>query len=697
MATPSTPLPARAPIGLPDLAESSFAIEQPGRSDVEWFVQRLTAQPASPGTSETLRRSVLHEAAAEMARWLIDDALDQDGSPVMDVDVAPAAWADELPGFVVRFRSEPDRSAAALAECGRALRALHVSEFSARLLGRVRERKLAQFERDLGRSGRVENVVLARWLAVCIADRVVPCALSFLLQRRRAAWNELTAEACAVEWFTAWGDEQPSILTIGPPGHGIDTSAVWQRIAAVAAATGPEDLAALRDAQAASGDSAVAVAAAADWPYASSPVAPAEVSLQRRHDNALDLDDLQFANGVRVLVKATDFARDQILIAVCVGAGQSHLTDDERQAARLFDLMVPEAGLRRLAAAELRLVASTRDARVSVRTEPGRFLLRGACDRASLAFQFEWLVAQLSEPRFDAVVHRRVCASHRSEFAPTRASATSVEMEFSSRLTGQPVGYAPARVAAVDLDAVRALFAAHWRDEPITVVVVGDLDVEQTIGLVAQTFGRRPLCRPAAEPAANVDDRAAPNVLHEVHEIAASETSSAVTVLAPLPDLRGVAMSRALVLALIVQDRLRAMLRESMGATYAGRAEVYEFATASRALVIRAAAKVAPGREQDVRDAMLHVLAAMGSDGVTAVELDGVRALVQNELRAQDRNNDYWCQRLSLVHREPAMLHEWTASADDLETLTAADLSALAATYFAPGRLSSLVLKAEPR
>ncbi|HEX5053647.1 MAG TPA: insulinase family protein [Planctomycetota bacterium] len=685
---PTTPLPARAGLGSPTLTDTVFAIDEPDRHDVEWFVQCPGAPAATLHTADSLRLEVLEEAAAEMARWTLVHELEQSGSAVMDVDVTQVH--DELPAMLVTFRCEPARTTEALEACARVVRSRLQRGFSRQLLDRVRTAKVAELDRDLAAYLRVDSAGVARWLANTLAAGEVPADWSFVHDLLRAAWADLTIDSCNGAWRAAWSAATPSLVSIGPPGHGVDAAAIWRRAAdgelpvdeAPAAAPRPHT---------------VPPDPAASWPYASRSVEGTTEPVERRHDQALDLEDLRLPNGVHALVKATRLAPGQILVAANVGAGQSQLTERQLHAAQLFELMLPRSGLGKLPAGALRRLVSTRTASVSMRCEPGRFLVRGQCDRESLAFQLEWLLAQCTDTDLDEDVRSQVAEANVSRFALAKGSSTEATLGFLARLAGQSLGYVPEQVAAVGLDEVREFFAAFWSPAPITLVVVGDLDVEQTIALAARTFGRLPPRRSPEALAAGMPYRPVTVVLHEEHDLTTTEDNSTVALFAPLPDLQGLVKTRAQVLALMLGDRFEARLREAMGAIYSCQASGYELATASRCSVLWIRLKVAPGRESEVLAAARQELAAIATHGVTAAELDGVRAQVLNERQRQRQTNLYWLDVLSGAHRDPAALRDLVQGVDEVRAWTPEQLSADAATYLAADQVSSLVLRARPK
>jgi zinc protease len=360
----------------------------------------------------------------------------------------------------------------------------------------------------------------------------------------------------------------------------------------------------------------------------------------------------------------------------------------------LFELLVPEAGLRRVPSQTLRRLASTRAASVTVRTEPDRFVVAGRCDRASQAFQFEWLLAQATEPAFDAAAHRRVTESTGARYGFVGASVLGMRQAFAERLTGQAVGFLAERVAAVTLEQVQDLFAARWRGQPITLVAVGDLDVEATITIAARTFGTLPGRRAPDELAADLRYRPIERALQERLDLPAGETSSWIQFFVPLPDLQRSTIRRGHLLAALLRPRLASILREAMGATYDCQVEVQWFASAMPCGSISITAKVAPGREHDVEAAIRRELGSLVADGVTTEELNGARRQLRNVVQEARQNNAYWSVRLSWAHLRPAGLQEWTAAEDELQHLSAAQLSATAAQWCAAEHLSVLVLRA---
>lgn len=681
---PATPLPPRAPLGVPDLHDTVFAIDEPGRSDVACRVMGFALESSSMADLVALRRGVRRTVAAEMARWRLHAALDQAGSPTMDFDVRTASLGDELGGIALTFRSAPDRLQTAIGECARACRDLAADEFTETLLQRVRDRVRTEIDRSFTADEQGDAPTTAQWLATCVADGETPVSPERMHRLTCEALDALTAAECAAEWFAVWDRELPAICTVGPPGQPVDAAAIWR------ANAGPRRHAPVA-AETHDGPAVVARTGGDDWAYATAADGPLP-AVERRRDAALDVEDLQFQNGVHVLIRPSSLRRGQVLVRARIGNGYALLSAEQRCAALLQARMRSSAGLERCPAARLRELAGRR-ARVRMGIDADAFVFEGETEPEALQFLLEWLLAEIDEPGFHDAVRDRVAAEYVAKNDVAVGSSAALMLDFLTRLVGESVGATPRRVTEVPLADVRRLWADAVVHAPITLVLVGDLDLERTVALVAQTFGRRPAAAAGSPPARS--QRLVANVRREEAELPPGARASTVAVFASTPIGSVADRTRARVPMAIVQDRLRNRIREAMGATYDCQVSILAVECAHPCTLLRLLVVTEPGRETEVLTAIREELAAIAA-GVTPAEIEAVRAPMRNDLRARSQDNDFWANCLGDAHGMPDALRDWARADDDLQAVDVDAVAAMAKEWFAPDRLSWLVMKAAP-
>jgi zinc protease len=341
-------------------------------------------------------------------------------------------------------------------------------------------------------------------------------------------------------------------------------------------------------------------------------------------------------------------------------------------------------------------VTSTRRASVDLATWPRRYELRGSTNREWLGFQLEWLQAQCTDPGWNEDAFVRALKEYLPLAEQRFRSSTGALQAFHGELARRQLEPLPSQVAAVQLLDLQKFFDSQWRNAPITLVIVGDLDIEETLTLVARTFGSL-APRPATpEAVAGPKYSIVASGLHQEHDLEAAEDSSTVGVFAPLaePDLTTDRPSLRL-LSLILAERVRARVREQLGETYAPSVGMYHFSTVLPSVVLWTNLRTAPGHERIVLDSTLREMESVRANGVSDQEVAGVYAVTRNRWAREHATNPGWIQDLAAVHSDPEAPEELRNRETALSRVTAADVKRVAERCLKPESLSTVILRAK--
>jgi zinc protease len=147
-------------------------------------------------------------------------------------------------------------------------------------------------------------------------------------------------------------------------------------------------------------------------------------------------------------------------------------------------------------------------------------------------------------------------------------------------------------------------------------------------------------------------------------------------------------------LAGVFEDRLRVVVREKLGDAYSPSASSAASDTYRGYGVFQAAVEVDPARTSLVQDAILTIAAELHAGGVTEEELERARAPVLTSIRESWRRNEYWLNSvLTQAQEKPQYLDYARTREPDFESITAAELSALAKEFLAPDRSARFIVR----
>ncbi len=417
---------------------------------------------------------------------------------------------------------------------------------------------------------------------------------------------------------------------------------------------------------------------------------PGEIA-ERRHVEDLDIHQVRFANGVRLNVKATDFQANSIRMLIRVGSGGLTEPEEKQGVALLSSLTFTSGGLGEHSSEELRRILAGRNVGVGFRVGEDAFEFSGGTSPADLELQLQLAAAFVTDPGYRPEALRLAQNSLREMYRNARFTAEGVlRNEVPRMLAGgdHRIGLPPEEaVNGLDLDDVR-----EWLEEPLKsgymeVTLIGDLAVEEAIGLVGKTLGALPeraAEKPELEDLREIDF---PDDTSDAEYTFESTIPNGITaVYWPTDDMEDIRKTRRLqTLARIFTDRMRVRIREEMGHAYSPYAVNHSSDTYYGFGLFYGLVSVHPERRVDVADVMVEIAAALHTDGVTEDELERALKPTLTSLRTALRDNGYWLGSVLANSQEDPKRLEWARHmVTDYESIRVEEITELAREYLDP-------------
>lgn len=448
-----------------------------------------------------------------------------------------------------------------------------------------------------------------------------------------------------------------------------------------------------------------AAAAAVAWPYAS--FGPAGAVTARRQVADLGLTVVEFANGVHLTVKPTEFTKDQILVDVSLGTGRLGLPAELARSYWMVNGDAPvfvAGGTGKLPLTDIQRILAARVVGASFDIDDRAFRLSGTTRPQDFATQLQLLTAFVADPGY------RVEAIERS-----RAGLATVLPQADSSATGVAARDTPALLHSGDarwstLPTAEMLAASKAEDEraliapalagQLDVTIVGDVTVDQAIAGVASTFGALPPRRPA--PAAKPPGASFPAATEAPVMLRHGGRVDQAIALQAWPTtgfFANIADARALVVAAeVVQSRLFDQLREIDGATYSPDVGAAASDTIDSYGFVQAQVELPPAKMAAFRTRLAAIVADLAAHPVSADELERARRPLL-EQRLRDRQlNSFWIAALPRAERDERRLAAIRDRAEGVQRVTAADVQRVIGRYLAghPAYQLEVVVKGQP-
>ncbi|MFC3069442.1 M16 family metallopeptidase [Phenylobacterium soli] len=446
--------------------------------------------------------------------------------------------------------------------------------------------------------------------------------------------------------------------------------------------------------------SAPAAQAQVTWPYES--FGPPGKVAESKDITDLETTFVRFENGVRLTVKPTKFRDDEVLVRVNIGRGMLDLPRD-RQSLKWASGAVIEGGLKKISNEDMERVLASKVFGATFGVGEDAFVLSGTTRREDLDTELQVLTAYASEPGWRPQGFERIKAASKTLQDQYEATDSGVlGRDLSGLLHGGDRRFTfPSRseMASASLADLQAQVAGHLAQDPIELVVVGDVSVEAATDAVARTFGalppRKPLppLDPAQEKVAFPAPTAQPLVL--THK---GRADQAIAYMAwPTADFwsNPQRAREDAVMGEVMGLRLIEQIRQVQGATYSPSVSYSHSLVWTGWGYVSAAVEVPPQKLDGFFADVAKIAADLAAKGPTADELERAKKPRIDAIRKSQVTNQYWLSELSGAQEDPRHLDFIRQLVPGTERVSAVDVQRAAATFLQDAKAWKLEVRAQ--
>lgn len=655
-------------------------LPEPEAPAVQVAIQTVVSYAAEPDNAANRLKYLPRELALRMLNRRFSILAKQEGAPFLSGQVGATEQFDFFRNASVELSCKPEQWRAALAVGEQELRRALEFGFQQPELDEAAAALRNSLEQAVRSAATRRSEGLASNLVESLIDDEVFTHPSTLLALYTPALAKITPDDCLAALRETWDEQTGRRLFI--TGNLTLDNAEAQIVAAYEASR------------------AVAVTAPAkieQLRFAYTDFGAAGTVIREEQAADLGVTLLEFANGVRLNLKPTDFEAGRVRVSVRVGGGR--LTEPAGQLGLSFFVgnTFLLGGLGQHSSDDLQRLLSGRTVGTNFAVGTDAFGFSGTTNRDDLPLQLQLITAYLTDPGFRPEAMRQFQKGVEVYYTrlgntvegPLSAEAPRLLAAGDARFGIPPKEATTART----LDEARAWLAREFAHGAIEVAIVGDFDPAAARTLVAQTFGALPprTPKPAYAEARKVAFPAEP--INQSFFVPTEIPKAIVQLFWEATDSRDVDVARRLsLLGNVLGDRLRVKIREEMGDTYSPSAGISLSDTYDGYGHVVATATVAPDKTRIVADAMKAAAADLFAHGVTEEELVRAKQPALTAVRQSMRTNPYWLGNvLSSAQEQPERLDWARTRLSGVEAITAAELTALAQRYLNPAKVHEFI------
>lgn len=416
----------------------------------------------------------------------------------------------------------------------------------------------------------------------------------------------------------------------------------------------------------------------------------------------LGIRTITFANGLRVNLKRTDLQADRISVQLNIDGGQMLDTRDMPLATAMTSSLIL-GGLGAHTLDELQSILAGRQLGIGINADDETFQFSGTTTPRDLDMQLRLFAAAVADPGWRPDGEEQFRRNIGNFFARLDATPDAalgnalggIVSDNDPRFSLQP----QEAYMQLSFAALRDAIGERLANGAMELALVGDFDEEQSIAMIAATFGALPPREASFAPHAENRDRSftadrSPRVLTHSGEA----NQALLRMIWPTRD--GEDLREALTLNLlegVARSLLLDRLREELGQTYSPSASADQSRIYPGWGTFSVGAAVTP---EDLPATRAAVLAVIEQLRTTPVDPDALLRARAPQLESYDnllKTNSGWMGLVDRAQTQPDRLARFLEGRALLESLTPQDVQAMAQRYLDPAeRLEITVLPEEP-
>lgn len=414
--------------------------------------------------------------------------------------------------------------------------------------------------------------------------------------------------------------------------------------------------------------------------------------VEEKYLEQAEIYQYRFANNVRLNLKKTDFAKDEILISVQCGLGSLEITPDLEGINLLASAVFDEGGLAKHSSVEINRIFAGKTMCLCFTVEDNAFQFLGTTNNRDFSEEISLITAYMTDPGYRDEAFRLARHYFDELYQGIDLTPETVLNNRVDRFLGKSdyhFGYPNKDV----IDALTKKDVIKWLSKPLSsgyleISVVGDFEKDVVLSTIAKTFGALATRTPNKEKTFYEKAITFPQgVSKQIFPINSEFEKAICAVYWPTGDAWDIVTNRKLsLLATIFNDRIRKELREKLGEAYS------PYAANSPSNIIKdygrffGLAIVKPQQAEEVANIILKIGNDIASHGVTEDEFKRALQPILHQIDIANRTNCYWLKVLNASQAHPEFIQWAQERKKQYQSFTPQDIEKIAKQYLKPDK-----------
>ncbi len=416
----------------------------------------------------------------------------------------------------------------------------------------------------------------------------------------------------------------------------------------------------------------------------------------------LGLRTVTFANGVRLNIKTTDFEADKVQYSVRVGDGLKVLPEGSGGLDYYLKNIMPVGALGEHDIREIQKLTVGKSVNFALEAEQDALVSSGTTVPDDAELQFKLLAALISDPGYRAEadsVWQNALPTINNQNMATPISV--LQSQFGRAIASNDPRFGqgtPEDLGAMNMAKVESLIAGQLASGPIEIGIVGDIEADAAIAIVAKTFGALPArAKQGADDASVRPAKVASDTDRiELYHNGQADQGIALAVWPTDDDSDQKDDVARDLLATALGLMLTDEVREKLGSSYSTDGFSEASGTYPGFGFLAGLAVADPAKMEEIYASMRTVTAQMRDEPLSEDVILRARKPLLERLDKQDRENSAWIGIAARAQSEPDRLDRWRQRKAVAQAITAADLQAAAKKYLTDGSIVEVRVLPKP-
>lgn len=414
---------------------------------------------------------------------------------------------------------------------------------------------------------------------------------------------------------------------------------------------------------------------------------------------AIGVTEWKLSNGVRVVLKPTDFKNDEVRFTAFSPGGTSLVSDSAYYSASVAASLVDESGLGTFDNIALGKKLAGKVVNVSPYISDLREGLSGYASPQDVETMFQMVYLYFTAPRLDstafvAMKSREQALLRNRSSVPEVVFGDSVQsIVWNNNFRSRP--WTSETWEHIDRGQAFAAYRDRFADAgDFTFIVVGNFDTAAIRPMIEKYLGGLPSTG-RSERWRDVGMKLTSGT-REATVTKGLEPKSQVRLVFTGPFDWSLKNRYAMQGAVeVLRIKLREALREEKGGTYSVGVSAQPMRMPKEQYILAVSFGCAPDRVAELTKATLEQIEILKKEGPTEVELNKVKEIQRRSLETQMKQNDFWLSQLqsSYIYEENPVANIEIGGM--IDGLNAATVKEAARRYFDPTNLATVVLVPE--